>query len=64
VKKFADLPTGTSKRDTRAVILSSPCRTAIGAAVIPAAAVADSTIISAGAASAPSAGPSLIGDRG
>jgi len=64
VKKLAGLPTGTSKRETLAVILSSPCITAIGSAVIPTAPVAHSTIMSAGAKSAPSAGPSLIGDRG
>jgi len=65
VKKVAVLPTGTSKRDTHAVILSSPCMTAIGSAVIPAAmAAVHSRVMSVGAANAPSAGPSLIGDRG
>ena len=57
-------PTGATKRDTRAVILSSPCSSATGSAVIAAPApLAHSTPISDSAASVPRPRPSLIGDR-
>jgi len=56
-------PTGASNRETRAVILSSPCMTAVGSAVMAAAALAQSTVTTgASASSAPGANPSLIGD--
>jgi hypothetical protein len=64
VKNVTGFPTGASKRETRAVILSSPCMIATGSAVIPAAApVAQSASMGVSAASAPRARPSLIGDK-
>jgi len=58
VPKLTGVATGVSKREIRAVILSSPCMTAVGSAVISAAPLAPAT--PATDASAAAANASLI----